>query len=70
MDTLLFTDQPNIEIYVDLAIRDVVSVQNEMMDDIDSPEDWYNEKEEAKTFDECLKESLVHLMFEVLNLFI
>ena len=65
MDTLLFTDQPNIEIYVDLAIRDVVSVQNEMMDDIDSPEDWYNEKEEAKTFDECLKESLVHLMFEV-----
>ena len=38
MDTLLFTDQPNIEIYVDLAIRDVVSVQNQMMDDFDSPE--------------------------------
>ena len=68
MDTLLFIDQPNIELYVDLAIRDVVSVQNEMMDDIDSPEDWYNEKEEAKTFDECLKESLVHLMFEVSEL--
>ena len=65
MDTLLFTDQPNIEIYVDLARRDVVSVLDEMMDDVDSPEDWYNEKEEAKTFDECLKESLVHLMFEV-----
>ena len=65
MDTLLFIDQPNIELYVDLARRDVVSVLDEMMDDVDSPEDWYNEKEKAKTFDECLKESLVHLMFEV-----
>ena len=37
MDTLLFTDQPNIEIYVDLAIRDVLSVQNQMMNDFDSP---------------------------------
>ena len=63
MDTLLFTDQPNIEIYVDLAIRDVVSVLDEMMDDIDSPEDWYNEKEEAKLFDEDLRQSLVHLIF-------
>ena len=65
MDTLLFTDQPNIAIYVDLAIRDVVSVQNQMMDDIDSPEDWYQEKEEAKLFEENLKESLVHLIFVV-----
>ena len=65
MDTLLFTDQPNIELYVDLAIRDVVSVQNQMMDDIDSPEDWQQERLEAKLFEECLKESLVHLMFEV-----
>ena len=43
MDTLLFTDQPNIDVYIDLAIRDVVSVQNQMMDDIDSPEDWQQE---------------------------
>ena len=33
------------------------------MDDVDSPEDWYNEKEEAKIFDEDLRQSLVHLIF-------
>lgn len=65
MDTLLFTDQPNIEIYVDLAIRDVVSVQNQMMDDIDSPEDWQQERLEAKIFDEAFKEALLHLVFVV-----
>lgn len=65
MDTLLFTDHPNIEIYVDLAIRDVVSVQNQMMDDFDSPEDWYQEKEEAKLFEENFKEALLHLVFVV-----
>lgn len=65
MDTLLFTDHSNIDVYIDLAIRDVVSVQNQMMDDIDSPEDWYQEKEEAKLFEENLKESLVHLIFVV-----
>lgn len=35
MDTLLFTDQPKIEVYLDLAIRDVVSVLDRMMNDID-----------------------------------
>ena len=35
MDTLLFTDQPNIEIYVYLAIRDVVSVLDRMSNNID-----------------------------------
>lgn len=65
MDTLLFTDQPNIEIYVDLAIRDVVSVQNQMMDDIDSPEDWQQERLEAKLFDEHFKEGWLHLIFVV-----
>ena len=65
MDTLLFTDQPNIEIYVDLAIRDVVSVQNEMMDDIDSPEDWQQEMLEAKLFKEHFKELWLHLIFVV-----
>ena len=65
MDTLLFTDQPNIEIYVDLAIRDVLSVQNQMMNDFDSPEDWQQERLEAKTFDEDLKEGLVHLILVV-----
>ena len=38
---------------------------HDMMDDIDSPEDWYQEKENAKLFEENLKESLVHLMFVV-----
>ena len=65
MDTLLITDHSNIDVYIDLAIRDVVSVQNQMMDDIDSPEDWQQEKEEAKLFEENLKESLVHLIFVV-----
>ena len=65
MDTLLFTDQPNIEIYVDLAIRDVVSVQNQMMDDFDSPEDWQQERVEAKMFDEDFKEGLVHLILVI-----
>ena len=63
MDTLLFTDQPNIELYVDLAIRDVVSVQNQMMDDIDSPEDWQEERLDAKRFEEDFKMSVVHLIF-------
>ena len=40
MDTLLFTDQPNIEIYVDLAIRDVVSVLDRMSNNIDDTLDW------------------------------
>ena len=65
MDTLLITDPPNIEIYVDLAIRDVVSVQNQMMDDFDSPEDWQQERVEAKMFDEDFEESLLHLIFVV-----
>ena len=65
MDTLLFTDQPNIEIYVDLAIRDVKSVLDRMMNDIDSPEDWQQERLEAKIFDEAFKEALLHLVFVV-----
>ena len=49
MDTLLFTDQPNIEIYVDLAIRDVVSVLDRMSNNIDDTLDWQEERLEAKT---------------------
>ena len=64
MDTLLFTDHSNIDVYIDLAIRDVVSVQNQMMDDIDSLRIG-TKKEEAKLFEENLKESLVHLIFVV-----
>ena len=62
MDTLLFTDHPDICLYVDLAIRDILSVQNQMMDDIDSPEDWYYEKEYAELFDEDLRQSLAQLI--------
>ena len=65
MDTLLFTDQPNIDIYVSLAIRDVVSVQNQMMDDFDSPEDWQQERVEAKMFDEHWQQAWLHLIFVV-----
>ena len=65
MDTLLFTDHSNIDVYIDLAIRDVVSVQNQMMDDIDSPEDWQQERLEAKLFEEDFTEGLVHLIFVV-----
>ena len=65
MDTLLFTDQPNIEIYVDLAIRDVVSVLDRMSNNIDDTLDWQEERLEAKTFDEAFKEALLHLVFVV-----
>ena len=65
MDTLLFTDPPNIEIYIALAIRDVVSVLDRMADNIDATGDLQEERLEAKTFDEDLKEGLVHLMFVV-----
>ena len=65
MDTLLFTDQPNIEIYVDLAIRDVKSVLDRMSNNIDDTLDWQEERLEAKTFDEVFKEALLHLVFVV-----
>ena len=70
MDTLLFTDQPNIELYVDLAIRDVVSVQNQMMDDIDSPEDWQQERLEAKLLRRILRKVWFILYLLFLNLLI
>ena len=62
MDTLLFTDQPNIEIYVDLAIRDVVSVLDRMSNNIDDTLDWQKKRLEAKTFDEDLRQSLAQLI--------
>ena len=62
MDTLLFTDQPNIEIYVYLAIRDVVSVLDRMSNNIDDTLDWQEERLEAKTFDEDLRQSLAQLI--------
>ena len=62
MATLLFTDHPNIDIYVDLALRDVQSVLIQMMRDVDAPEEWYYERQEAETFDEDLKESLSHFI--------
>ena len=65
MDTLLFTDHSNIEIYVDLARRDVVSVLDRMANNIDDTLDWQEERLEAKNFDEDLKKSLVHLIFVV-----
>ena len=65
MDTLLFTDQPNIEIYVDLAIRDVVSVLDRMANNIDDTLDWQEERLEAKIFEEDFKKSVVHLIFVV-----
>ena len=65
MDTLLFTDQPNIEIYVDLARRDVVSVLDRMSNNIDDTLDWQEERLEAKTFDEDLRQSLAQLIVVV-----
>ena len=65
MDTLLITDPPNIEIYVDLARRDVVSVLDRMANNIDDTLDWQEERLEAKIFDEDFKKSSVHLIFVV-----
>ena len=62
MDTLLFTDHPNIYLYVDLAIRDVVSVLDRMSNDIDAILDWQEERLEAKLFDEDLRQSLAQLI--------
>lgn len=62
MATLLFTDHPNIDIYVDLALRDIRSVLIQMMGDVDAPEEWYYERQEAVTFDEDMKESLSHFV--------
>jgi len=65
MDTLLFTDHSNIEVYIDSAIRDVVSVLDRMANNIDDTLDWQEERLRAKLFDEDFKKGWLSLIFVV-----
>lgn len=61
---LLDSDLPDLDFYIEVEVESINRRLTAMMNDVDSQEDWQQERLEASDFDAELKSHLVEYMFE------